>query len=210
MKAFFAGMLVSLSLALSVGPGLALQFQASVQRGFFGGIAVIVARYISDATLLSLSYIGVLQVVASSHNQILGGIAGSVACIVFGLTFLLKRGNYTFSPVQLPTYTNRRSFLSYFLASIVINTMNPFVVLYWLGLVALAGTNFGVHSHSFIYFFSGLLSMAIVFDLLKCYIFSQIKMKLKPRYFRWVNKGTGIALLLAGIMFLGKMLFSIF
>jgi threonine/homoserine/homoserine lactone efflux protein len=207
MKAFFAGMLVALSLAFSVGPGLALQFQASVQRGFFGGIAVIAARYISDAALLVLSYIGVLQVITSSRNQFLGGIAGGIACIAFGLTFLLKRGNHTFSPVQLPTYSNRKSFYSYFFASIVINTMNPFVVLYWVGLVAIAGTNFGVKSFSLAYFFSGLLGTAIAFDLLKCYIFSQMKMKLKPRYFRWVNKGTGIALLLAGVLFLGKMLF---
>ena len=205
MLAFASGMLVSLSLALSIGPGLALQFQACVQRGFFGGMAVLVARYISDSVLLCLSYVGILQVIASSRNQFIGGIAGSVACIGFGLIFLLKKANYTFSPVSLPTYKNPKSFFSYFFASLVINTMNPFVVLFWMGLVALASGNFGIHSPSFFYFFSGLLGTALAFDLLKCSLFSQIKLRLKPRYFRWVNRFTGIALLVAGIIFLGKM-----
>jgi len=208
MVAFLAGMLVSLSLALSVGPGLALQFQACVQRGFFGGMAVIFARYLSDVALLCLSYVGVLQVVASSRNQFYGGIAGSIACIGFGLVFLLKKSNYIFSPVSLPTYKNPESFFSYFFASLVINTMNPFVVLFWMGLVALASGNFGIHTRSFFFFFSGLIITAMAFDLLKCILFSQIKLRLKPRYFRWVNRFTGIALLVAGISFLGKMLLS--
>ena len=205
MLAFLSGMLVSLSLALSIGPGLALQFQACVQRGFCGGMAVIVARYISDGTLLCLSYIGILQIVASSRNQFLSGIVGGVACIGFGLMFLLKKTNYTFSPVALPTYKNPSSFFSYFFASLVINTMNPFVVLFWMGLVAIASANFGIHSASFFYFFIGLLCSALAFDFLKCFLFSQIKMRLKPRYFRWVNRFTGIALLIAGIVLLGKM-----
>ncbi len=206
MLAFFAGMLASLSLALSVGPGLALQFQACVQRGISGGMAVVSARFISDIVLLCLSYVGILQVVASSRNQFLGGIAGSIACIGFGLVFLLKKSNYTFSPVSIPTYKSQKSFFSYFFASLVINTMNPFVVLFWIGLVAIVSGNFGIHAAKVSYFFSGLLSTALAFDLLKCFLFSQIKIKLKPRYFRLINRFTGYALLLAGVLFLGKLL----
>jgi threonine/homoserine/homoserine lactone efflux protein len=208
MLAFFAGIVVSLSLIVSIGPGLALQFQASVQRGFWGGIMVVVARYISDVTLLTLSYIGILQVLASPRNQVIGSIVGGIACFSFGLIFLLKKANYTFSPVELPTYKGPKSFFSYFFASIVINTMNPFVALYWMGLVAIAGANFGVRSSSVLYFFGGLLTSAFGFDVLKCYLFSRIKMRFKPRYFRWVNRFTGILLLLAGLVLLGKMIIS--
>lgn len=206
MAAFFAGMLVSLSLALSVGPGLALQFQACVQRGLSGGMAVVAARYMSDVALIILSYVGILQVVASSHNQFFAGLIGGISCIGFGLTFLLKKANYTFSPVSLPTYKNPKSFYSYFFGSLVINTMNPFVALFWIGLVAVAGGNFGIHAPKFFWFFSGLLSSALGFDIVKCYLFSKIKMKLKPRYFRWVNRFTGYTLLFAGLLLLGKIL----
>ena len=204
MGALFAGMIVSLSLALSIGPGVALQFQASLQRGFLAGMTVVVARFISDIALLVLSSIGVLQVIASTRNQMIGALAGGVACLGFGLVFLLKKSNYTFSPVKLPTDKSPQSFFSYFFASLMINTMNPFVVLYWMGLVALAGTNFGVQTSPFFYFFSGLLVSAFGFDILKCYLFSRMKMRLKPRYFRWLNRFTGIFLLVAGLVLLGK------
>jgi threonine/homoserine/homoserine lactone efflux protein len=206
MMAFLAGMLVSLSLAVSVGPGLALQFQACVQRGFTAGMAVVSARYLSDIALLCMSYVGILQVITSSRNQFYCGIAGSIACIAFGLTFILKKGNFTFSPVDLPTYKSPKSFFSYFFASLAINTMNPFVALFWIGLVALANGNFGIHAPNFFYFFSGLLSTALMFDITKCILFSQIKLRLKPRYFRWINRLTGYALILAGFLLLGKML----
>jgi threonine/homoserine/homoserine lactone efflux protein len=208
MVAFFAGMVVSLSLALSVGPGVALQFQASVQRGFFAGMTVVAARFISDIALLVLSYIGVLQVIASARNQMIGGIAGGAACLAFGLVFLFKKSNYTFSPVELPTYKGPKSVFSYFFASLLVNTMNPFVALYWMGLVALAGTNFGVRSGPFFLFFSGLLTSAFGFDVLKCYLFSRIQMRFKPRYFRWLNRFTGAILLVAGLALLGKMVLS--
>ncbi len=206
MTAFAAGMLASLTLALSMGPGLALQFQACIQRGVAGGMAVVIARYLSDMTLLSLSYIGVLQVLASSRNQYIGGIAGSAACIGFGLVFLLKKSDHTFSPVTITRNRNPKSFFSYFIASLVINTMNPFVMLYWMGLVAFAGSSFGVRSNPFFYFFSGLLSTAFVFDVVKCSLFSQIKLRLKPRYFRWINRFTGISLVIAGTIILIKLL----
>jgi threonine/homoserine/homoserine lactone efflux protein len=208
MMAFLAGMVVSLSLALSLGPGVALQFQASVQRGFFAGMSVVAARFISDIGLLALSYIGVLQVITSTRNQMIGAVAGGAACLGFGLVFLLKKSNYTFSPVDLPTYRSPKSFFSYFFASLVVNTMNPFVALYWMGLVALAGTNFGVRSAPFYLFFSGLMASAFVFDVLKCYLFSRIKVRFKPRYFRWLNRFTGVILLAAGLVLLGKMILS--
>jgi threonine/homoserine/homoserine lactone efflux protein len=207
MAAFLTGMVVSLSLALSIGPGVALQFQACVQRSFFAGITVIIARFISDIALLALSYVGVLQVIASARNQTIGGIAGGLACLGFGLTFLLKKANYTFSPVEFPTYKSHQSFYSYFFASLFINTLNPFVALYWMGLVALVGTNFGVRTNQFYYFFIGLLVSAFGFDIVKCYLFSRIQMRFKPRYFRWLNRFTGIILLIAGIVLLGKMIF---
>jgi threonine/homoserine/homoserine lactone efflux protein len=199
MMAFAKGMLVSLTLALSIGPGLALQFQASVQRGFKAGCAVISGRYLSDLTLLCLSYIGILQVLTNVHNRYIIGIIGGVALVGFGMSFCLKRTKTSLETSNISTPKKQLSLFSYFFTSLTINTMNPFVCVFWIGLVAIAGGTFGIHSISMINFFMGLVFTAIGFDVLKCYLFSKITLAMNASFLGWINRITGITLLAAGI-----------
>jgi len=199
MTAFLKGLLVSLTLALSIGPGLVLQFQASVQRGFRAGCAVLGGRYLSDITLLSLSYIGLLQIMTRGANQRFSGLAGSLALVVFGTGFFFKKADHSLDSSQRGKRRNATPLYSYFLSSLTINTMNPFVCVFWIGLVAVAGTMFGIHSKSMAHFFAGLITGAIGFDLIKCYAFSRMTFILKPGFLLWINRATGIALFLAGI-----------
>ena len=156
MAAFLKGVLLSLSLALSIGPGLVLQFQASVRRGFMGGCMVLGGRYLSDISLLTLSYIGVLQIMTSQTNQRLSGLIGSLALVIFGASFMVKKNDQSLNASSPGTQGIGASLFSYFFSSLTINTMNPFVCVFWIGLVAVAGTMFGIHSKSILHFFGGL------------------------------------------------------
>ena len=192
-------MLVSLTLALSIGPGLVLQFQASVQRGFRAGCAVLGGRYLSDISLLTLSYVGVLQIMTHGVQQRFSGIVGSLALIIFGLSFFFKKTEQSLDASQPGMRHNAPSLFSFFLSSLTINTINPFVALFWIGLVAIAGTMFGIHSKSIFLFLGGLLTGAIGMDIIKCYAFSRITLVIKPAFLLWTNRVTGIALFIAGI-----------
>jgi threonine/homoserine/homoserine lactone efflux protein len=199
MDAFIKGMLVSLAITLSIGPGLALQFQASVQRGFKAGFAVMGGRYLSDLSLLFLSYLGILQVVTNSNNRYICGMVGGAALVGFGVCFFMKKTKTALASSSISSLKGPETLYSYFFSSFTINTMNPVVCVFWIGLVAITGANYGLHTQSMVDFFVGLLIAAVGVDLLKCYFFSKINLVLTSSFLGLINRVTGGVLTVAGI-----------
>ena len=61
MFAFFKGLLLAFAIAFGVGPGLILQFDASINRGFFYGAVVVIGQSGGDLALLTLGYLGFIH-----------------------------------------------------------------------------------------------------------------------------------------------------
>jgi threonine/homoserine/homoserine lactone efflux protein len=197
------GVLTALTMTLGVGPGLLLYFQASVSRGFFSGLAVLSGLWVSDFCFIAIGFFGVAPLLTSISHQRTGAFVCAGILFIFGLVQLAKK------PISLNQSASgqerkNKKVLKGFLAGFLINSSNPFVLVFWMTLMGFAGVNFGVKTLSFYAFFIGLISFALFFDITKCFIFSKISIHLNPSILGWIQRIAGVALILAAVFVLGK------
>lgn len=194
-------MLVAVTMACSVGPGLMLYFQAAVNRGFVSGLAVLAGLWASDLSIITVSWFGVMELLKNMHNQRIAAVVGATVLVGFGLLQWIK------SPAVVPQSTVvspaavRPRVLKGFFSGFFINSFNPFIYAFWTTVVGIAGVNFGMRTGSFFVFFIGLVSCAMLFDATKCFIFSKITFRFNSAVLNWINRVVGSALILAaGVM----------
>lgn len=204
MSPFFAGLLVALTMALSVGPGLMLYFHASVRRGFVAGLAVLAGLWISDFGFITICYLGTAQLLNTVHNQHIAAIVCASILLIFGLMQWTKNPIAASRPTSNDIVGKRTRLLTDVLSGFLINTSNPFVFIFWMTVVGIAGVNFGVRTQSFYTFFIGLVSSAMFLDTTKCFVFSKITVHFNSTALKWINRVVGGLLLLAAAVILYK------
>jgi threonine/homoserine/homoserine lactone efflux protein len=206
MIAVLKGALVALSLTLGFGPGLIVQFEASINRGFRAGASVISGLYASDVFLVSICYLGFTRFLQQQEYKLAMGIIGGLIIIIFGFSLLIKRVTFNL-PTKARTITTRSTHLvQYFMKGFMINVTNPFAIVFWLGILSIAGTNFGIYTSSFYVFFIALFVIAICCDLLKVFCFSKVKRFFTPVIVTWINRTMGSILVIIGIVIITKVL----
>lgn len=201
-------MLVAVTMTCSVGPGLMLYFQASVCRGFVAGLAVLSGLWISDLSIITVSYFGIFQILKTVHNQPIAAIVSSSILAGFGLAQWTKKPNAAFLSTRSGSGAIQFNLLKGFFSGFLVNSCNPFVYAFWMTLLGIAGVNFGMRTRSFFFFFIGLVSCAMFFDTTKCFIFSKLTFHFNSTVLPWINRVVGSALILAAAVIVYKSFFS--
>ena len=198
MLPFIKGSLLALTMCLNVGPGLVLQFKASLNRGFWSGAAVVAGLYFTNITILTVSSLGLGRFLNLENNMKAAGLIGGVLLIIFGTVMLVRhvRSPESYTNGNGSYRTGDRWF--FMLKGMGMNISNPFNVIFWLGMVGLASSQFGAGSSAFLQFFTGLFVTAVTVDMLKCYMFSKAGHFLRESTLNKINHAMGILLMILG------------
>ena len=205
MGAFFKGILMGLTITVSLGPGFIALFQTSITRGVKAGFVLAFGILISDLTLISISYFGLTNLVHQGNSKILGIVAGFVL-IVTGLIPIVRKSAINLNdPKQLPDL--KSSLPSLLLKGFILNIANPFCLIFWIGIMGFAASNYGMHSYDILIFFAGLILTAFTSDLLKCYLSGLFRKIMEPEIINKLNNIIGGILILIGIFVIYKVFF---
>jgi threonine/homoserine/homoserine lactone efflux protein len=191
---------LTLSLFLGWGPALFALIQTSIHRGFLGGVLLAFGIFLSDLFLIGLGLIGAVQVFYKPNNQLLFGIIGSIILIAFGIVTYRRKVKVN---INIDNENSKKDDnpgpLTYVLKGFFLNSTNPFVWIFWMGIVVgftanYQGTLIGLFS-----FFATALLTVFGIDILKAFSAYKIKRFIKTEYIDWINKITGIGLIIFGI-----------
>jgi len=202
--AYFSGMLVALTMTLSVGPGLLLYFQACIRNGFVAGMAVLFGLWVSDISIISITIFGYTQFIATINNQRIVAILCAIILLLFGVVQWIKKPSLALQANLTETSGQKTKLLKGLISGFLINTSNPFVYVFWMTLVGIVSVDFGTRTQPFFIFFTGLFSSACAFDTIKCFTFSKVKIYFKPAQLTWVNRIAGSGLVVAAIVIASK------
>jgi threonine/homoserine/homoserine lactone efflux protein len=205
MGAFFKGVLMGLTITVSLGPGFIALFQTSIMRGVKAGFVLAVGILISDLTLISISYLGLANLLHQGNTMIMGIIAGAILIITGAIPFVRKSAVKLDDPNQLPDMKSRLPKL--LIKGFILNIANPFCLMFWIGIIGFAASNYGMHSYGFFIFFAGLMITAFTSDLLKCYLSGFFRKILTSKAITILNKGVGLVLMLVGLIVIYKVSF---
>lgn len=207
------GIGLGITLAILTGPGFFALLQTSIRNGYKFGIAFAVGVLISDSSLIILSYIGALQLFSDPKNNFVMGIIGGTILMMFGIFNVfqkhpldLNERNGKIEKLIAQTSTIPVTALKGF----AMNTINPFVIIFWLGVVSVETTRYKFSELDIITLFIATLLTIFGTDILKAMAAQRITSFLNPRILLWINRIAGIILIVSGVSMIWKVVHTFF
>jgi threonine/homoserine/homoserine lactone efflux protein len=203
----FKGILLGFTVAIILGPAFFSLLQTSIYRGFKAGVMLALGILISDFSLISLCYFGFMQIFDNPENQLSIGIVGGVILIVFGIvTFTRKPSLGDRVNNSDESRAKKPKIFTYIGKGFIMNTLNPFLLIFWIGVVSFATSNYGLDYKSLIFFFSGTLGTILLTDIIKCYLAIKVRKFLNLHVITWMNRLVGITLAIFGIVLIVRVI----
>ena len=208
MNALIEGIILGLTLSLvfGFGPALFALIQTSIHRGFWSGAQLALGIFLSDLLLVSLGFFGAVKIFYRPDNQYYFGIIGGLLLIVFGIVTYTRKVFIASEERENSAQTDKPGPLTFILKGFFINITNPFVWIFWMGVVVGITANYKRDIIDLVIFFSAALGMIFSVDILKCFSAYRIKKYLHPRYIVWINRVAGVGLSLFGAYLIVKTL----
>jgi threonine/homoserine/homoserine lactone efflux protein len=189
------GIFLGLFLAISVGPTLFAILKYSLNHSYKAGIAFILGVSISDILYVVVANLAAswLEVLHDYSRQIAYGGAGIL--IVVGLIGVISK----YRPVRPGTTKINISNTDYFkiwTSGFLINTINPAVIIIWLGTVSATANTSGWYR---VIMFTVCLSIVLGIDICKVFLADAIRRKLTLRRIMYLQKTSSAIILFFGI-----------
>ena len=198
IEAVLKGLALGLVLALSVGPVIFTIIKQSLNNGHKGGFSFVAGVWVSDILLVTLS--NTLTALVSSLQEHSATIAygGGGFLIAMGVYFaFFKKAVVVGDTVGGEGRFRKRDMARIFASGFIINTLNPGVILFWLGNATALSVNHTLKQRIVIFGTCLLINMGG--DVGKVMAAGTLGRKLTKRTLSIINKIAGTILIGFGI-----------
>ncbi len=203
MKSLVEGIQTGLILCFLIGPIFFTLIQTGVERGFRAGAAVGLGIWVSDTIFVMAFYSGVnyiAQLLAWEGFSLYVGVIGSIILAIFGTWALLTKPAFQ-NPSDIH-FKPSSSYFSLWLKGFLINSINPFTVLFWFGLMSTTILQNNLTSYDIPLFFGGAIGTVVITDIIKILLAKRIRRWMQPKHILLLRRVSGIALIVFGIVLL--------
>lgn len=196
MAPFFNGVLFGLLVTVLIGPVFFSLIQTSIEKGIKSGVSMAVGITLSDAVYIFLVYLGVSPYLDEPRFEIALGVFGGIIMFCFGLYSIIKPVPQR---VVLQTIKGKNNIAKQVAKGFMLNGINPFVLIFWVGMVSMGSINYEYSTYEITFFFLGILSTVFSTDIIKAYIAHKLRHIVTERFLRIMNRLVGVALFLFGL-----------
>lgn len=192
MGAVGNGILFGLLLTVMVGPVFFALIQNSIQKGYWGGFLMAIGISLSDTIYIVLAYFGISYVNHNPLFNVMLGVIGGSIMLVFGVVSIVKPTVYHEQKENIPSYNPVRQVIKGFM----LNGINPFVLLFWIGVVSLVTLNYHYDGEEAFIFFTTIIVTVFSTDNLKSFLSQRLRRFINTYRMKVMNRIVGIALVL--------------
>jgi threonine/homoserine/homoserine lactone efflux protein len=197
MEIVLNGVISGVVLAFLIGPVFFTILQTSIERGFVSGAWVAVGVSLSDALYILISYLGLYQFFENETSRLYLSYVGGGILLVFGLYYLFIKSRKL--QEYHPEHIKSRSPLRLMAKGFLINGLSPMVLIFWIGTVGLATTEFGyVKDWQAATYFSAIVATVFATDLIKAKLADRLRLVMTRNTIRRLNIVLGIVLIFFG------------
>jgi threonine/homoserine/homoserine lactone efflux protein len=207
IEAILKGLALGIVLALSVGPIIFTIIKQSITVGHKGGFCFVVGVWLSDIILVVLSNVFTEWVARLLKYQKMIGYGGSTFLIAMGIYFFFFKKVHIKSTGG-PEHTDHLStgeMIRIFASGFIINTLNPGVLIFWLGNATVLALTHTMRERITIFSVCLLINMAA--DVGKVMMAGNLRKKLTVHNLSIINKISGAILVAFGIALLYGVIF---
>lgn len=188
------GFIVGLGLVILIGPVLFTLLQITLQHGRRAGLTVAFGIFISDVIAVALCVWGAARFFKNVENQFYIGLVGAIILVSLGIIYIVKPKTNFGEKVELKS----TDWFTFFMKGFLINFVNPFVFVVWLGIIAVANAKYGYSAELALYL-TGTLLAILFLDTSKAFLAGYIKNLLKPEILLKLYRIIGVVLIIFGI-----------
>ncbi len=200
----YKGILLGIITAFSFGPVFFTIIETSIRRGYRYAISIAVGVLISDAIIISACFLGMISLLQNSEVRNIIGVVGGSMLIMFGIYHIIHSttpGRY----VEI-TDTDHSGVALFVVKGLLINTLNPFVFVYWLSAMSLVSVNHEYAHNDKVLLFTTAVMCNFGFDLFKTFLAIKLKHFMTPRTISLISKAVGCGIIYFGVRLLWKTL----
>ncbi len=206
IAAIVAGLGLGVFLSLSVGPVIFAIIKHSINNGFKAGISFVLGVSFSDIMFVLVGNLATSFIEGLEDYKRTIGVAGGIMLVCMGLYGLFLKRVRISTGEEKPEMFRTHDYLKIWLAGFLMNTLNPGVIIFWLGVcVANSATP---ASHRLI-MFTLCLSFVLSMDILKVFVSDKIRHKLTLNNVELLNRIAGVSMVIFGVVLLYKVLFDV-
>jgi len=195
--ALLHGYLLGLGFVIFLGPVFFYLLKSTLDGGFFSGLSVALGIVFADLVCIIICSLGAIAFFENSKNQFWIGIVGGIILLALGLKFIFKPQINTEAAIE-KIKISKANYIAYFTQGFLINFVNPFVFVVWIGVIGVAKAEYG-SSTNFLMFLGAALLGIFSTDLLKVLLAHRIKKFLSPSHLIHIYRVFGIILLIFGV-----------
>lgn len=197
-EAIIAGFTLGLLLAISVGPVIFTIIKQSLTNGHTGGFSFVAGVWLSDIVLVVLSNVFSELVQGLLEYKKVIGIVGSIFLVGMGvINIFFKKVTLHGSQPGIPQTFRKRDMLKIFSSGFLINTLNPNVFIFWLGMATAVSGKFTLGERIIV--FAVCLGVNILADVLKVVLAGRLRTRLTIQTIGIINKVSGCILIGFGV-----------
>jgi threonine/homoserine/homoserine lactone efflux protein len=197
MEVALKGLAIGVTVSFLIGPIFLGLVDITLSKGWKSGLAYILAVIISDIVLIMLVD-NIFSRMDFDVYKFYIGFVGGMVLMLFGIATFFSKINLKKSRME-----DIKTIGGAFIKGVSINILNPFVILWWIGLYTSTSV-LGYTPTDKIVYYSCILLVVFLFDLLKMRFAFYLKYKLSIEKIAVVKKAAGIALFIFGIVMLAR------
>ncbi len=201
LDAVWKGILIGLFMAVSVGPTLFAVIRYSMQHHYKAGLAFVFGVSVSDIMYVTIANFAVSWLEELDKYTIYIGYGGSALLIGMGIAGIARKIKPVRPGKTAIIITGGHYFRIWF-SGWLINSINPGVILSWLGAVTATAGKSG--SYRFI-LFAVCLGLILGIDFLKIALAERIRRLLTPRIVIYMQRTLAAIILALGVLLFFKM-----
>ncbi|MCD4774063.1 MAG: LysE family translocator [Bacteroidales bacterium] len=204
----YEGVILGFTLAFffGFGPAFFAIIQTSMHRGFWSGVILAIGVFLSDVALVALCFFGAISIINEPANHLIFGIISGTILIVFGIVTYTRK--VEMQDDKNNKYQNKPGPITYLLKGFFLNIANPFVWIFWMGVVVGITAKYSDDIPFLMLFFSTTLITVLLTDIFKCFGSYKIKKFLTHKIMEIINKAAGVGLVLFGLFLIARVIFE--
>lgn len=191
------GLLFGLLLTILIGPVFFALIQTSIDKGFRSGAGMAVGIAMSDAIYIVIATFSVAALAANKHFQVWLGFVGGLIMLVFGFASLFKKVNK--KAVELVEAPKAGHYGKQVLKGFLLNGINPFVLLFWIGVATVVTLEYKYSTSLQLVFFTTIIVTVLCLDLVKAFTATRLRRLLSAHLMSWMNRIVGLVLILSSL-----------
>jgi threonine/homoserine/homoserine lactone efflux protein len=193
MEIVIKGIITGLFLSAFIGATFFMLIETSMTRGFRAALWFDLGVIVCDAIIIAAVYFFAASITKSLMHSHYFNLAGGLAFVGFGINYIIARRH------EHTGYQAKTKVLKLFLNGFFINLLNPSVVIFWLGSMAVALSHFKFTGKQCLAYFATALGVVLLVDIAKAYFASKLSRFLRPGILRRIYVFSGILMIGLGI-----------